>query len=151
MRTVQSEIRITAPPGQVWDALTDFAAYGEWSSFIAGISGSLEVGSKLTVQLQPPGGRKLTFKPTLTHAAPARHLGWLGRLPLPGLFDGAHDFILSPVDSVDGVEGTHLLQRETFTGVLVPLFGRVLDRTTIGFEAFNQALKTRAETPATHA
>ncbi len=56
MRRVQSEITINATPGQVWAVLTDFAAYPDWNPFISRIEGSLEVGRKLTVRLQPPAG-----------------------------------------------------------------------------------------------
>lgn len=142
MRQVQSEITIAATPEQVWAVLTDFAAYPSWNPFISQISGPLEVGRKLTVRMQPPGGRGMTFKPTVQAADPARHLGWLGRLLVPGVFDGAHEFLLTP--TADGC--THLLQRETFTGVLVTLFGRTLQQTSTGFDQFNQALKTRVET-----
>jgi len=42
----------------------------------------------------------------------------------------------------------HLAQEETFTGVLVPLMARSLDRhTQPAFEAMNAALKHRAEQP----
>ena len=152
MRTVQSEILIDATPERVWEVLTDFAAYPEWSSFIATISGSLEVGGKLIVRVQPPGGRGMTFKPTLKHAEPARHLGWLGRVVVPGVFDGAHDFVLPPAGAGNGgpAVGTHVLQRETFTGVLVGLFRRTIDQTSVGFEEFNRALKGRAEQSTAH-
>lgn len=144
MRRVQSEITIDATQDQVWAVLTDFAAYPSWNPFITQISGPLEVGRKLTVRMQPPGGRGATFRPTVQAAEPGRHLAWLGRLLIPGLFDGAHEFVLS--GTTDG--RTHLLQRETFRGVLVVLFGRTLTQTSTGFDQFNQALKTRVEKPA---
>jgi len=66
---------------------------------------------------------------------------WLGRLVLPGLFDGRHRFELVP----DG-DGTRLVHTERFTGLLVPLLKKSLDTKTIaGFRAMNTALKARAE------
>lgn len=141
MRHVQSEITIDATPEQVWAVLTDFAAYPDWNPFISRISGSLEVGRKLTVRMQPPGGRGMTFKPTVQAAEPGQHLGWLGRLIMPGVFDGAHEFVLTP--TADG--RTDLLQRETFSGILVALLARTVDQTSIGFDQSNQALKSRVE------
>lgn len=146
MRRVQPEIIIDATPEQVWAVLTDFAAYPDWSTLISQISGPLEVGRRLTVRLQPPSGRGITFKPTVQAADPGRHFGWLGRLIMPGVFDGAHEFVLTPAAG----GRTHLLQRETFTGVLVALLGGTLDQTSIGFDQFNQALKARAELYTTH-
>jgi hypothetical protein len=42
---------------------------------------------------------------------------WRGRSGIPGLFDGEHELRLEPIP--DG--GTRFIQRETFTGLLVPL------------------------------
>jgi hypothetical protein len=64
---------------------------------------------------------------------------WRGRLP--GFFDGEHELRLEP--SPDG--GTRFVQRETFTGLLVPMVPRVLDDTATGFAAMNAALRDRAE------
>jgi hypothetical protein len=71
-------------------------------------------------------------------AEPNRELRWLGRLLVPGLFDGKHIFIIEPL----GAERVCFIQREIFTGMLVPLLSGTLDR---GFEEMNQALKNRAE------
>jgi hypothetical protein len=38
-----------------------------------------------------------------------------------------------------------LAQAETFRGLLVPFFGRTLERTAGGFEEMNTALKERCE------
>jgi len=129
----------------VWAVLTDFAAYPDWNPFISRIEGSLEVGRKLTVRLQPPGGRGLTFKPTVQAADPGRHLGWLGHLIVSGGVR-RREFALGP--TADG--RTHLLQRETFSGVLVALLGRTMEKTSSGFDQLNQALKVRVELRTAH-
>lgn len=142
MRQVQGEITIDAEAARVWAVLTDFAAYPEWNPFITRISGPLEVGQKLTVRMQPPGGRGITFKPTVTTVDEGRRFAWLGRLLVPRIFDGAHEFVLS---SVAG-NRTQVIQRETFTGILVVFFRRTLKRTSAGFDQLNEALKARVET-----
>ncbi len=40
--------------------------------------------------------------------------------------------------------GTRFVQRETFTGLLVPVMRRILDDTEVGFAAMNTALRDRA-------
>lgn len=138
---LRTEIAIDAAPETVWAILTDLGAYGDWNPFITSARGMLAVGQRLVNRLEPPGGRALTFKPTVTRVEDERHFEWLGRLGLPGLFDGRHRFELVPV----GV-GTRLIHAERFTGVLVPLLKRRLDAPTrAGFEAMNVALKARAE------
>jgi hypothetical protein len=139
---LHTEILIDAPPAAVWAILTDFAAYPDWNPFVTSAVGTLAVGEHLAIRLAPPGGKPVTFKPTVTEVDARRSLEWLGRLLLPGLFDGRHRFELLP----DG-DGTRLLQTERFAGVLVPLVKKSLEtRTRAGFEAMNSALKTRAET-----
>lgn len=138
---LHTEIEIDASPAAVWAILTDFAAYPGWNPFVTSLVGDLAVGERLVIRLAPPGGKPVTFKPTVTDVDAGRCFEWLGRLVVPGLFDGRHRFELLP----DG-DGTRLLQTERFAGVLVPLMRRSLDtHTRAGFEAMNTALKARAE------
>ena len=139
---LHSETAIQASPERVWDVLTDFAAYPEWNPFIPRITGSLETGSRLDVQLQPPGSRGVRMRPTVQAAEPPRELRWLGHLGIPGLFDGEHRFRIEAV----GTDWVRFVQEERFTGLLAPLVLRFVERgTRQGFEAMNQALKARAE------
>jgi len=75
-------------------------------------------------------------------AEPNQELRWLGRLILPGIFDGEHIFSIQPLDE----QHVRFTQREIYTGWLVPLLAHGLDTDTRrGFEEMNQALKLRAE------
>jgi hypothetical protein len=68
-------------------------------------------------------------------------LRWLGRVLIPGIFDGEHSFVLS---SADG--NCRFQQSEKFTGLLMSLAVRkMLAPTELGFRAMNEALKKRAE------
>lgn len=138
---LRTEIEIDATPATVWAVLTDLAAYSDWNPFITSSEGTVSVGERLVNRLEPPGGRAVTFKPTVTEVDAGRVFEWLGRLGLPGLFDGRHRFEL-----VSHGDGTRLTHTERFTGLLVPLIKRSLDAKTLaGFEAMNTALKARAE------
>jgi len=139
---LHTEIEIAAPIDAVWETLTDLAAYRDWNPFVVSADGRAEVGERLTNRLQPPGGKAMTFKPTVTVVEPTVAFEWLGRLGLPGIFDGRHRFDLAP--SEDG--GTLVTQSEQFDGILVRFMRRSLDtRTIAGFEAMNAALKARVE------
>jgi hypothetical protein len=143
---LQTEILIDAESEDVWSILTDFAAYGDWNPFIPRISGTLEAGTRLSVELAPPGGRTMTIRPTLRAVQQGRGLRWLGHLGLPGLFDGEHSFQLEPA----GEGQVRFIHSERFSGLLVPLVLKLIGSSTRqGFEAMNQALKERAETAAT--
>jgi hypothetical protein len=141
MKELHSEIEIAASPERVWDILTDFAAYPRWNPFIRSISGKLEVGERLEVRLEPPGGRGITLRPTVLSAEPNRQLRWLGHLLVPGLFDGEHTLATEPLDE----NRVRFVQHEVFKGVLVPLVARSLANTLRGFEEMNEALKEQAE------
>lgn len=143
IRHLETEITIEASPATVWDALMAFTAYGTWNPFIVGIEGAAVAGATLTVQLQPPGGRITTMKPVVTEAVAGEVFEWLGSLPIPGLFTGRHRFELHRTAT-----GTRFVQREDFTGVLVPVLGRLLRTTGRGFGAMNDALKVHVERAA---
>ncbi|WP_116451754.1 SRPBCC domain-containing protein [Blastococcus litoris] len=137
---IGTEIDIEAPPAEVWRHLVDLAAYPEWNPFIPSAAGTVAVGERLTLRLQPPGGRALPIRPAVTAVTPGSVLEWLGHLGVPGLFDGRHRFELFPTPG-----GTHLVQSESFSGVLVRPLRALLDGgTRAGFEAMNDALRTRA-------
>src|SRR5262249_6943795 len=94
MRELQTEIEIAAPAERVWQVLADFGAYPEWNPFIRRVTGEARTGARLEAHFQPEGARGMTFRPTVLNAEPNRELRWLGRLWLPGLFDGEHAFVL---------------------------------------------------------
>lgn len=141
MRELRREIDIDAPPSAVWAVLTNTGSYSDWNPFIRRLSGDLREGAKLGVRIEPPGGRAMTFKPTVLKVENERELRWLGRLLLPGLFDGEHIFRIEAL--ADG--RTRFTQAERFSGILVRAFSTTLDKTELGFEQMNTALKAQAE------
>ena len=142
MQELRSEIEINAPAERVWQVLMDFAHFPEWNPFIRSISGEAREGARLTARLEPPGGMGMTFRPTVLRATPGQEFRWIGHLGVRGLFDGEHIFTIEPL----GPDRVRFVQREQFTGVLVPvLMGSLNGPTARGFVAMNEALKARAE------
>ena len=142
MRELHSEIEIDAPVERVWKILTDFPQFSDWNPFVTQAAGEVRDGARLRVRIEPPGGRAMTFTPTVVRSVRNEELCWLGRLLLPGVFDGEHAFRLSLTTN----GGTRFVQREQFRGLLVPLLWKsVSTNTKRGFEAMNRALKERAE------
>ena len=139
MKSITTVVEIPATPEQVWAMLVDTAAYPAWNPFITKLSGELAAGQRLEVRIAPPGGRAMTFRPTVTRVEAGRRLEWLGTMGLKGIFDGRHTFTLESL----GDQGTRLTQSEEFTGLLVPFTGKVLARTRSGFEAMNDGLRQR--------
>lgn len=140
---LETEVEILAPPSRVWEVLTDTAAYPAWNPVIVRLEGQLAPGQMVTFENRS-GGRSMVFQPTVLEATPDRTLRWLGRLWLPGLFDGEHFFELT--ETAPGV--THLRHGEQFRGLLVPLVRGWLDGSVRdGFVQINVALKLRAQAP----
>lgn len=139
---LHTEIDIDAPVARVWAVLVDFASYPRWNPFIVSVRGRPEVGARLRITLQSEAGKRMRFSPRVTVADPGRELRWLGRLLLPGLFDGEHRFLLE----VLAADKTRLVHSESFRGLLVrPLQGSLQRDTRRGFEAMNRTLKARVE------
>ena len=140
--SLQSEIIIAATPDRVLQILTDFAAYPAWNPFIRRIAGEPVPGTRLAVQLVPPGSRGMTLHPTVLEARPERTLRWLGHLGVRGIFDGEHTL---PIESL-GPDQVRFVQNERFSGLLAPAISRLIARGTHdGFVAMNAALKAHAE------
>ncbi len=142
MKELHSEIEIQASSERVWQVLTDFSKFAQWNPFIRRVSGEIKTGARLDVYLQPTGASGMRFRPTVIKAEQNRELRWLGRLLIPGLFDGEHLFRIEPL----GQNRVRFIQNEIFRGLLVPMLARSLDRDTLrGFEEMNRALKATAE------
>lgn len=142
---IRTEIQIDAPAERVWSILTDFADYAGWNPFIRQVRGEPRRGERLEVRLEPPGGRPITLRPEVLNVEPGRELRWIGKLFVPGLFDGEHVF---EIERLDG-GSVRFVQRERVIGLAVPVLQRLLEGPyRAGFEAMNEALKSRAEAGA---
>jgi hypothetical protein len=136
MRQITATVDLDAPPDRVWAVLTDTAKHATWNPFITKMGGTLAVGQKLQIRIAPPGGKPMSFRPTVTDVQPQHRLAWLGHLGFPGLFDGAHSFTLTPIAN----GRTQLVQTENFSGALVWMSRGLLTKTAAGFEAMHNAL-----------
>ena len=144
-RQLRAEVEVEASPERVWEVLIDFAAYRQWNPFIVQASGDAVPGHRLELHMRLSGRRTTTFRPEVLEADPGRALRWLGRLLVPGLFDGEHSFTIQPT----GPDRVRLTQHEEFRGLLVPLVLAMIAKPTLAsFHQMNQALKARVEQPA---
>lgn len=136
-KQIKTAITINASKEKIWEILTDFENYNQWNSFIKSVTGTLKVGNQIKVELQG-----MTFKPVVLTLNENSELKWLGHLWFKGLFDGEHKFKLT--DNGNGM--TIFEHSENFSGILVKLFSKSLDKNTKnGFEQMNKELKLRAE------
>lgn len=140
-QSIITEIEIEAPIETVWKQLTDFERHPDWNPFIASLKGRPAVGARLEVVLGA-GESKSRFTPKVLEWEPPRRFVWEGSLPIPGLFVGRHEFILTEMSA----DLTHLLHQEFFRGLLSGwLLRKIGQQTRAGFIQMNEALKHRCE------
>jgi len=111
-RQIETVIDISAPRELVWETLIDGQAYETWNPFITKMEGEIIEGGRLRNTMMPTPGKSMTFSPRLLKVDNNRELRWLGKLYLPGLFDGGHYFKLE-----DSTKGTKLIHGEKFSGI----------------------------------
>jgi hypothetical protein len=137
---IRSETTIEGTPDEVWGVLSDFASYPEWNPGMAQVLGEANVGTRLHIRFQLNGGRVMTMKPTVLVAEPGRELRWLGRLLLPGIFDGEHRFEIHEAEP----GRVRFVQGERFKGLLVPFLRKLIEvDTATTFTKVNAALAAR--------
>lgn len=141
MKELRTEIEIQASPEKVWQVLTDLDRYPEWNPFIHHAIGKAGVGGKVDITFKS-GSKEMTLRCTVIKAEPNKELRWRYHVGLPFLFQGEHSFVIEPV----GENRVRFIDREVFTGLLVPLQAKDIDTNSRhGFEKMDQALKERAE------
>lgn len=142
MEELDTSIDIDAPVHRVWEIFAALSAYPQWNPLIRRIDGELTLGGRLNVRVEPPEGMPMSFRPRIEALEPGRRLTWVGAFVHGRLFRGEHSFELVPLEG----GRTRFVQRERFSGMLLPLLRRQIQGSTRrGFEAMNRALKQRAE------
>jgi hypothetical protein len=68
VRTIETWIDISAPAERIWNVLIHFDDYPVWNPFVTRIVGVPREGSKLQVQIKPPGRSGMTFSLNFSYA-----------------------------------------------------------------------------------
>ena len=135
--TCAVSIDIEAPPERIWDLLTNAADFPRWNSTVTRITGKIDAGEKLALEVPAAPGR--TFKPKVTELEAGRRMVWSdGMAPM---FKGVRTFTLAPRG--DGT--TTFTMEEVFSGVMLPMIKGSLPDFAPSFEAYAADLKREAE------
>jgi hypothetical protein len=137
-KELRTWIDIDAPPERLWEVLMDFKSFPDWNPFMKEIKGDPKEGEQLQVLMKRMKGKDITIKPTVMKSVPNKEFRWLGKIPG---FHGEHIFEIQPKEN-----GIRFIQREVFTGFLVPFIGnKIVNDTRPSFDRMNHALKHRVE------
>jgi len=133
---IVTEALLPAKPEQVWQVLTDGAQYSDWNPFIVKVEGRFEKGERLTNTMKPQINKQMVFTPEVIEVKVNEELRWVGRVAIPGIFDGEHYFIL---ESHEGQ--TRFTHGEKFSGFALWFINT--DQYLENFKAMNIALSNR--------
>lgn len=142
MREIKSEIQISAPTAKVWAILIDFNNWKSWNPIVNEVSGSAGLGNKLRVTMKGKDGKDGgTYEPVILNLSSPNHLHWRGKMIAGFLFTNDKIFELKEVSG-----GTHLVQKETFSGLMVPMFWSKMEKWVPSMlESMNKSLKAKVE------
>ena len=141
MKEIYTEILINSSAKVIWNILINFDNYPNWNPFMKQITGEIQEGSKIQVTIKPYNSSNITYKPKILELKPEEKIKWLGITGIPHLFDGEHNLILKKIDE----NKVLFIQKEKFTGILVPFLTGLLKNTEISFKMMDEALKKEAE------
>ncbi len=141
MPSVVTEIDIAADPQTVWSILDDLPRYPEWNPVVPRLKGRTTLNQRLDGELVIRDLPTPPLTPRVNRVVAVREFRWISEIPGDTGFTAEHIFVLSPKG-----EGTHLVHSEIFEGPASPhLVEPIKHNIGPSYEAFNQALKARAE------
>ncbi|HXV96485.1 MAG TPA: SRPBCC domain-containing protein [Gaiellaceae bacterium] len=130
-RVVTLPSTVVGTKQEVWDTLTDFAAYEEWNPVVTEASGEAREGGELDLEVRLPGHDPESLEAKVLIFRPERKLRWQDRLVLPGVRDWEYEFVLEPV------EGGHvrIVQLLRIEGLLAPFADTAAAREALELQA----------------
>jgi len=142
MREIRTEVQLSAPVDQVWQVLTEFDNWKEWNPTINQAGGRASVGSILNITVRGEEGEDAAnYQPVVLESDAPKSFRWRATMMGAFVFKNDRVFVLTAKDG-----GTHLVHKEEFTGLMVPLMWNKLNE-WVGptLEKMNKALKKKVE------
>lgn len=138
MKKYQASSSINASPEEIWQILVDPNCYPEWDPGMERVEGKLALGERVKFFTKLSPGQAFPVK--VTGFEPGKKMVLTGGMPL-GLFKSERVHTLTAVSDNE----TQFTTEETFSGPLLPIFGRQIPDLTDMFKDFANGLKHRAE------
>ena len=142
IQEIETKIEIAAPPDKVWRILVNIEDWQNWSPIIKRSKGKAEVGEALDITMVGGvDGEGPQYSPVITQLDAPRTLRWRAHMISEFMF--TNDKVLELVATP---EGSRLVHKEVFTGLLSPLFcGQMEEGVPPMLKVMNEALKKKAE------
>lgn len=142
MRELKTEIQISSNPDKVWEIITDLPGWSKWNPIVNKMEGKLEVGAALFITMcDDKGNDSKSYKAIITAIDEKKRFSFIGIMMAKFMFSAERIIELE-----DSQGGTLFIQREIYTGLMVPLFWKKLnEQASSMLNSMNEALKNKAE------
>ena len=141
MREIKTEIQISAPIDKIWHVLTDLDNWKDWNPTAKQASGSMSIGSKLTITMIGEDCKEMTYQPHVLEVNPPKIFRWRAKMMAGFLFTNDRVFELKEKNG-----GTEFVNKELFSGLMALMTWKKMQ----GFvppmlDKMNKALKEKLE------
>jgi hypothetical protein len=142
MRELRTEIQISSKLDKVWEILTDLPSWSDWNPIVSKIEGKLDLGAELSITMcDEKGNAGKHYTSIITALEENKRFNFIGKMMANFIFSADRRIELE-----DSQGGTLFIQREIYTGLLVPLFWKKLNEQALPMlKSMNKALKKKAE------
>lgn len=142
MKELKTEVQISASPEKVWRTLSDLTNWSSWNPIINNIEGKFEVNAELLITMaNSNGGAGKRYKAIVTEINTNKRFIFTATMLTKVLFSAEKILELTTHP-----EDTILIQREIYTGIMVPLFWKKLkEGAQPMLISMNEALKEQVE------
>lgn len=142
MHEIKTEIEINSSPEEVWQVLTDINGWSEWSPIINGSTGEASLGAQVEITMAGKDNKDgPKYSPKVTTFEKPKLFRWRAKMIAEFIFTNDKVFEL-----VETPNGTKLIHKELFRGLMLPLMCSQLDKGVPSMlDSMNKALKEKLE------
>jgi hypothetical protein len=143
LQVITTEIEIAASPEKVWNIIIDIEKWQHWSPIINKSSGTASLGSALEITMKgkQEGESGPQYTPEIIKLDSPNYFQWRAFMVNGFIFTNDKVFELKATKN-----GTLLIHKETFKGLLSPIFcGQMEKSVPAMLNSMNKALKKLAE------
>lgn len=143
MKTITTEIDISASPDKVWKILVDIPKWQDWSPVINKSSGIASLGSKLKITMcsKTPGENGPSYSPIIKMLEENKRMEWSAKMMAGFIMTNGKIIELEKTNS-----GTRLIHKETFSGLMSNMMWKHMESGVPPMlNQMNKALKDLAE------
>ena len=142
MRVIRTEIQISSKPDKVWRMLMDLPGWSDWNPIVNRIEGKTETGAELLITTSDEEGNDgKRYKSIVTEIVENKKFSFVGTMMGKSIFR-----VERIIELEDAKGGTLLIQREIYSGLLIPLLWKNLSKYVPPMlNSMNRALRNLVE------